>query len=119
MKIPESVRIGGVENAISYVENLRYGNQLAYGHIDYDNCKIELSATDGIGHQKRCQTLLHEILHGVQQHAGLEIENEEAVIEMFAKGIYQVLQDNGGRLFDLMETDKKEKSNEKVHASGF
>lgn len=119
MKIPESVRIGGVEYAISYVENLRYGNQLAYGHIDYDNCKIELSATDGIGHQKRCQTLLHEILHGVRQHAGLEIENEEAVIEMFAKGIYQVLQDNGGRLFDLMETDKKGKSNEKVHASGF
>lgn len=119
MKIPESVRIGGVEYAISYVENLRHGNQLAYGQIDYDNCKIELSATDGIGHQKRCQTLLHEILHGVQQHAGLEIENEEAVIEMFAKGIYQVLQDNGGRLFDLMETDKKEKNNEKVHASGF
>ena len=26
---------------------------------------------------------------------------------------------NGGRLFDLMETDKKGKSNEKVHASGF
>ena len=119
MKIPESVRIGGVEYAISYVENLRNGNQLAYGYIDYDNCKIELSATDGIGHQKRCQTLLHEILHGVQQHAGLEIENEEAVIEMFAKGIYQVLQDNGGRLFDLMETDKKGKSNEKVHTNGF
>jgi hypothetical protein len=119
VKIPESVRIGGVEYAISYVENLRNGNQLAYGYIDYDNCKIELSATDGIGHQKRCQTLLHEILHGVRQHAGLEIENEEAVIEMFAKGIYQVLQDNGGRLFDLMETDKKGKSNEKVHASGF
>ena len=108
MKIPESVRIGGVEYAISYVENLRHGNQLAYGHIDYDNCKIELSATDGIGH-----------LHGVQQHAGLEIENEEAGLDMFAKGIYQVLQDNGGRLFDLMETDKKGKSNEKVHASGF
>ena len=86
MKIPESVRIGGVEYAISYVENLRYGNQLAYGHIDYDNCKIELSATDGTGHQKRCQTLLHEILHGIRQHAGLEIKNEEAVIEMFAKG---------------------------------
>ena len=62
MKIPESVRIGGVEYAISYVENLQYGNQLAYGYIDYDNCKIELSATDSIGHQKRCQTLLHEIL---------------------------------------------------------
>ena len=34
----------------------------------------------------------------------MEIENEEKVVEMFAKGIYQVLQDNGARLFDIKET---------------
>lgn len=103
MKIPNSVRIGGVEYAIGYVENLRHGNELAYGHIDFDNCRIELSSTDGTAHEKRCQILWHEILHGISEHAGLEIENEEAVVNMFAKGIYQVLQDNGGRLFDLKE----------------
>ena len=32
---------------------------------------------------------------------GMEIENEEAVVDMFAKGIYQILQDNGARLFDI------------------
>ena len=63
---------GGVEYAIKYEPNLR-----------------------------RCQTLWHEILHGIRNHAGLVIENEEEVVEMFAKGIYQVLQDNGARLFDL------------------
>lgn len=103
MKIPESVRIGGVEYIVEYVPNLNDGVNLAYGHIDYENCKIELSDTCGTSHQKRCQTLLHEVLHGIRQHAGLEIQNEEEVVEMFAKGIYQVLQDNGGRLFDLRE----------------
>lgn len=103
MKIPDSVRIGGVEYPIGYVANLRNGNELAYGHIDYDNCRIELSDTDGTAHEKRCQILWHEILHGIREHAGLEIEDEEAVVDMFAKGIYQVLQDNGGRLFDLKE----------------
>ena len=49
----------------------------------------------------RCITLLHEILHGIRNHAGLEIEDEEAIVDMFARGIYQVLQDNGERLFDL------------------
>lgn len=105
MKIPDSVRIGGVEYPISYVENLRLDNKLAYGRIDYDNCAIELSANDGAAHEKRCQTLWHEILHGIREHAGLEIKNEEAVVEMFAKGIYQVLQDNGRRLFDIKEQD--------------
>lgn len=101
MKIPDSIRIGGVEYPIVYVENLNNGVQLAYGHIDYDNCKIELSETIGTAHEKRCQILWHEILHGIREHSGLEIENEEEVVNMFAKGIYQVLQDNGGRLFDI------------------
>lgn len=101
MKIPKSIRIGGVEYEIAYTPNLNDGTTLAYGYISYENCKIELSATDGTSHQKRCQTLWHEILHGIRNHAGLKIENEEEVVDMFAKGIYQVLQDNGARLFDL------------------
>lgn len=101
MKIPDSVRIGGVEYSIEYVENLNNGVNLAYGYIDYDNCKIQLSSTCGVAHERRCQTLLHEILHGIRNHAGLEIENEEEVVDTLAKGLYQVLQDNGGRLFDL------------------
>lgn len=101
MKIPESVRIGGIEYPVVYVDNLNNGVQLAYGHIDYENCRIELSNTAGTAHEKRCVTLLHEILHGIRNHAGLEIENEEVIVDMFAKGIYQVLQDNGLRLFDI------------------
>lgn len=103
MKIPEKVRIGGVEFAIKYEPNLRLGNDLCYGLFKGDDSEIWLSTTDGTEHQRRCQTLWHEILHGIRNHAGLEIENEEDVVEMFAKGIYQVLQDNGARLFDLRE----------------
>ncbi len=42
-------------------------------------------------------------MHGIREHAGIEIANEEAVVDMSAKGIYQVLQDNGKRLFDIAE----------------
>ena len=104
MKIPESVRIGGVEYPIVYVENLNDGVQIAYGHIDFENCRIELSDNYGTAHEKRCLVLWHEILHGIRQHCGLEIENEEAVVDMFARGIYQVLQDNGRRFFDIADT---------------
>ena len=104
MKIPESIRIGGVEYEIGYVDNLRSGNELLYGEIDYGESKINLSTTDGTGHQHRCITLWHEILHGIRNHAGLEIEKEEEIVDMFARGIYQVLQDNGRRFFDIVET---------------
>lgn len=108
MKIPKSVRIGGVEYPVVFVPNLNTGVQMAYGHINFDDSVIELSDTCGTGHQKRCVVLWHEILHGIREHAGLEIENEEDVVDMFAKGIYQVLQDNGGRFFDLANVDKEE-----------
>lgn len=101
MKIPESVRIGGVEYEIEYVENLRQGSRLLYGQIDFENDKLRLSTSDGVGHQHRCITLLHEVLHGIREHSCMEIENEEEVVEMFSKGLYQFLQDNGCRLFDI------------------
>ena len=106
MKIPNSIRIAGVEYEIQLVPNLNNGTDLAYGHIDYENSVIELSETIGLGHQRRCITLLHEILHGIRDNNGMEIENEEAIVDMFAKGIYQVLQDNGSRLFDLCQCRK-------------
>jgi hypothetical protein len=103
MKIPNSIRIGGIEYTVTYEPNVRLGNELCYGTISYDDCKITLSETDGTGHQRRCVTLLHEILHGIRNHAGLRIEDEEEIVDMFARGLYQVLQDNGARLFDLKE----------------
>ena len=106
MKIPESVRIAGVEYKVNIVPNLMNGSQAAYGHIDYDNSLIELSDTFGTEHQKRCTILWHEILHGIRESNGMGIENEEAVVDMFAKGIYQVLQDNGTRFFDIRCEEK-------------
>lgn len=103
MKIPESVRIGGVEYPVLYTENLNDVVNMAYGHISYENCTIELSENRAIAHEHRCITLWHEILHGLVNHFAMEIENEEELVDMFAKGIYQVLQDNGGRFFDLKE----------------
>ena len=106
MKIPESVRIAGVEFEVKYVPNLNNGTNLAYGHIDYENSIISLSDTNGTEHQRRCQILWHEILHGIRENNGMQIENEEAVVDMFARGIYQVLQDNGARFFDICDCKK-------------
>lgn len=104
MKIPESVRIGGVEyEVIDNVSGLNDGQNVLAGEISYNDSVIRLNEAVA-GHQMKCITLWHEILHGIRNHAGIEIEDEETVVEIFARGIYQVLQDNGARLFDLKES---------------
>lgn len=103
MKIPRSVRIGGVEyEVIDNVAGLNDGQNVLAGEINYNDSVIRLNEVVA-GHQMKCITLWHEILHGIRNHAGIEIEDEETVVELFARGIYQVLQDNGARLFDLKE----------------
>lgn len=110
MKIPDSIRIGGIEYPIKYTANLRHESSIAYGHISYDDCLIELSETDGTAHEKRCIILWHEILHGITEHAGLDFENadKETIVDTIAKGVYQVLQDNGGKLFDLVKRGEQD-----------
>lgn len=84
---------------------------MLYGQINYDDCTITLSSTDGTSYQKRCLILLHEIVHGIYEAASAHPENEEdeeKVCEMIAKGMYQVLQDNGRRMFDIVSSETEE-----------
>ena len=56
MKIPESIRIGGVDYAVEYEDNVILGNDLCFGSIDYEESVIKLSKNRGTGHQHRCIT---------------------------------------------------------------
>lgn len=96
MRIPEKVRIGGIDYSILSVPNLRDGEKLLYGHILYDTSEIHLSETDAKEHQRRCVVLWHEMLHGIARHAELDFSTagEETIITVLARGIYQVLKDN-------------------------
>lgn len=107
MKIPNEIRINGVEFSVGYAPNLRMNDKLCFGYIDFNNSKIMLSETDGTEHQQRCITFLHEVIHGIIKNSAVEVFDEEPVVDMLSRGIYQVLQDNGERLFDLKEGKKK------------
>lgn len=107
MKIPNSIRIGGVDYSIEHQENVRLGNVICYGTIDYTTSTILISTTDSVGHQHKCITLWHEIMHGIFEHACSHPENEEEIVDILSKGIYQVLQDNGMALFDIARESKE------------
>jgi protein tyrosine phosphatase len=102
MKIPKSIRIGGVDYAVVDKPALNNGKKMCYGKIDYEKSIIELNP-DNQNHQKKCMTLWHEIIHGVIEHTNMDMKSsdEEGIVDTVAKGIYQVLQDNKGAFFDL------------------
>lgn len=103
MKIPESVRISGVEYRVSHEPNVNDGERICYGTINYDLTEIDISSTTPMSYEMKCITLWHEILHGIIRAYGVDVQNEETVVEMLSRGIYQVLQDNGKRFYDIEE----------------
>ena len=110
MKIPNTVRIAGVEYAVIEHEQLDDGKSVLRGQIDFCSNQIALNTGIGLDYQQRCITLLHEILHGIWYNAGIDEQYddaEEEIVGKLAKGLYMVLQDNGARLFDLREAEEK------------
>lgn len=101
MKIPASIRINGVDYDVLFEERLNTGTHMAHGYVDFEGSYIKLNP-DSQGHQYMCITLWHEILHAIIHNAQLELPDEEHTVRALSAGIYQVLQDNGRRLFDLV-----------------
>ena len=102
MKLPESIRIGGVEFEVIVEPRLNDGERMLAGQIRHMDCQICVNAESS--HEYKCLSLWHEIMHGIEEQAQLDLgENRERIIEAFARGVYQVLQDNGRRLFDIAD----------------
>ena len=100
MKIPEKIRIGGVEFTVVVEPRLNDGQRMLTGQIRYMECQIAIAEESS--HEYRCLSMWHEIMHGIEDQAQLDLgDQKERIVEAFARGVYQVLQDNGGRLFDL------------------
>lgn len=94
MKIPDKVRIGGVDYTVIMEERIIDAEGRALrGQIDYNAAKIKLEPNVQ-DEQGKKQTLMHEIMHGIAKHFGLSILDDEDVIDKLATGMYMVISDN-------------------------
>jgi Zn-dependent peptidase ImmA (M78 family) len=88
--IPEKVKVAGVEYKTELVEKMEERFNLL-GQILYTRGIIHLS--NDIPQDRREQTFIHELLHGIFHEAGYE-EQDEEMINRVGIVLYQVLKDN-------------------------
>lgn len=88
-------KIGGVAYTVSEVKGLqsKYG---LFGHVRYGDCTIEIDAD--LSDERKQQTLIHELLHGMLFEAGYT-EQDEDLVNRVSAVLHQVINDNfeGGR----------------------
>ena len=94
MRVLDKVRIGGVDFAVIFKPRLLSDNDtLLCGQINHRASEIFINSD--LGEEMQHITLLHEILHGLAEHAQLKLsDQEETIIDVFARGIYQVIKDS-------------------------
>ena len=65
--------------------------------------KTNILINELISEQVQKQTLIHEMMHAIFFEAGIEVENEEDLVNRISTVLYQVLQDND---FNFMKNEE-------------
>ena len=95
MRIPEKVRIGGIDYKVVFKANPLNGtNDVCYGVFDSEVCEIQLNNERPMHPERLKQTFLHELLHGAIWECGIESEDEEMLVKTMARGLFQIINDN-------------------------
>ena len=89
MKLPKSIKIGGCEYAVILDPKIA-ASEDRFGKLNFMSCKI-LIAADATP-DKQCETLFHEMIHGISNHLHLGIK--EQLTQQLAHSLYQVLKDS-------------------------
>ena len=90
MKIPSEVKILHKNYAIEERECLVDGQDELYGQIHYLKEKILLNSM--ASYEQRKATILHEILHGLDEAYCIELEEKQ--VQKLGNALYTFIKDN-------------------------
>lgn len=105
MKRPSRLRVGYVDYKITPLDVEKNPGALGV-HMPVSH---EIRIAPGLNKKEEANTLLHETLHAVIEHSGIQMsdEAEEQLVLAIANGLCQVIQDNPTFLSYLTKGLKK------------
>jgi len=92
VELPDELTLSGLTYAIERVKDLKHNDgEKCNGLCDTDEQTVSIDS--GIrGHESKRITLLHEISHLIEHHAGLSLK--ESQIDAVGRSVYSLIVDN-------------------------
>jgi len=86
------IKVGGIIYDIEFKE-LEAEEGMQLGWCSFPEAKIEIN-NYRVGEQRQKQTIIHEMTHAMFQEAGIELENEEDIVNRLSIVLHQVMKEN-------------------------
>lgn len=90
--LPAKIKIGGIVYEVILCERPSDVHRDYTGLIDSENLHIRIDQKLAQGQLEK--VLVHEIVHGILEHCGIKLNDEEDFVCRFSAALYQVLKDN-------------------------
>ena len=87
------INVAGINYKVELKETVEIREDKNYlGACRFKDAIIEISSS--MNEQRQEQILIHELMHAIFNEAGIDIENEEDIVNRSSLVLYQVLKDN-------------------------
>jgi hypothetical protein len=100
MRIPKKIQIGGITFGVRWVDDLaKKENSIGIAKIEGTEILIHKDKNDKrkLSKDYKCATFLHEVLHHIFHMLSINIKNEDAVVDMMANLLLQVIKQVEGK----------------------
>ena len=88
------LKVGGIDYDVSIKDLSQFDAQNSFRMGQHHEMNATIEISDKLSKQKRDQTFVHELLHAIVCESGLELDDEETVVNQMGLMLYQVLKDN-------------------------
>ena len=87
-----SIKIGPYDYKVKRIKNLTDGEGVSlYGQITYSDAIIRIEKS--VSNQRQGASMVHEAIHGILEHSGLD-ETDEKIVIVLGNGLFQLIRDN-------------------------
>lgn len=99
MKIPKTIKIGGIDYKVLYPKNKKemkgkIGDYYSDGKVDIEKQWIKFKFNKGAGKEYKEMVFFHELTHLLFYYTGTGDWDNEREVHSFASTLYQALKDN-------------------------
>lgn len=90
----DNIKVGGINYAVIDTDLSAYDSKDSYRMGNTHEAKAIIEIRQEMPKQRKDQVLIHELVHAMFYEIGIEMENDEDIVNRVGLVLHQVLKDN-------------------------